>query len=81
MGREQKKGKAGNARAYITRAKALKKLQLSLPEFRRLCILKGIFPRDPKKKVEGADKTYYLRKDIDFLAHERIIGSWTFCAL
>lgn len=75
MGREQKKGKAGNARAYITRAKALKKLQLSLPEFRRLCILKGIFPRDPKKKVEGADKTYYLRKDIDFLAHERLIDT------
>lgn len=73
MGREQKKGRAGNAKAYITRAKALKKLQLSLPEWRRLCIIKGIYPRDPKRKTEGADKTYYLRKDVDFLAHERLI--------
>lgn len=73
MGREQKKGRAGNAKAYITRAKALKKLQLSLPEWRRLCIIKGVYPRDPKRKTEGADKTYYLRKDVDFLAHERLI--------
>jgi pescadillo len=75
MGREQKKGKSGNAKAFISRAKALKKMQLDLPEFRRLCIIKGIHPRDPKKKPDGASVTYYLRKDIDFLMHERLVDT------
>jgi|SRR5882762_1198068 len=41
MGRLRRKGKAGAARAYITRTMAVKKLQCSLADFRRLCILKG----------------------------------------
>ena len=35
------KGKAGAAKAYVTRSAAVKKLQISLADFRRLCILKG----------------------------------------
>lgn len=34
-------GKTGNAAQYVTRNQAIKKLQLRLSEFRRLCILKG----------------------------------------
>lgn len=41
MGRIRQKGKAGAAKAYITRTAAVKKLQCSLADFRRLCILKG----------------------------------------
>lgn len=42
---------------------------------RRLCILKGIYPHEPKhkKKVNKgstAARTFYLIKDIKFLLHE-----------
>lgn len=67
------KKKQGNVAKYITRNKALNRLQIKLPEFRRLCILKGIHPREPKKKFEGQNKTYYHFKDINFLAHEPLL--------
>jgi pescadillo len=41
MGRLRTKGKAGAAKAYVTRSSAVKRLQCSLADFRRLCILKG----------------------------------------
>jgi hypothetical protein len=41
MARLKQKGKAGAAKAYVTRSAAVKKLQISLADFRRLCILKG----------------------------------------
>mmetsp|Transcript_2218 Transcript_2218/g.6604 ORF Transcript_2218/g.6604 Transcript_2218/m.6604 type:complete len:601 (+) Transcript_2218:94-1896(+) len=72
--RERKKGTVGAVRVYTTRAQALKKLQLSLADFRRLCILKGIYPQEPNKKFDGPSKTYYLTKDIRFLAHEPLLA-------
>ncbi|CAK9087236.1 Pescadillo homolog (AtPES) [Durusdinium trenchii] len=71
LGKKQKSGHSGVVVQYITRSRALKKLQVTLRDFRRLCILKGIYPRQPKKK--NLNKTCYHVKDIAFLAHEPLL--------
>ncbi|KAI0815167.1 Pescadillo N-terminus-domain-containing protein [Irpex lacteus] len=78
MGRLKQKGKAGAAKAYVTRTSAIKKLQCSLADFRRLCILKGIFPREPRhrkraNKGSSAPTSFYYAKDIAYLAHEPVL--------
>ncbi|XP_041348851.1 pescadillo homolog [Gigantopelta aegis] len=81
MGRRKKKYESGTATAYISRNQAIKKLQLTLQDFRRLCILKGIYPHEPKHKKKAnkgstAPKTFYFYKDIQFLANEPIINKF-----
>ncbi|KAJ4290774.1 mRNA-binding ribosome synthesis protein nop7 [Collariella sp. IMI 366227] len=76
--KSKKKGQAGQARNYITRTQAVKKLQISLPDFRKLCIWKGIYPREPRnrKKVSKsatASTTFYYYKDIQYLLHEPLL--------
>lgn len=71
-------GQKGAVTNYISRTQAIRKLQLSLADFRRLCILKGIYPHEPKKKRKlnkgsSAQRTYYYVKDIAFLAHEPLL--------
>ncbi|KAN0100758.1 Pescadillo N-terminus domain containing protein [Tylopilus felleus] len=79
MGRLKQKGKAGAAKAYMTRSAAVKKLQCSLADFRRLCILKGIFPREPRSRKKAnkgstAPTSFYYTKDIAYLAHEPVLN-------
>merc|ERR1711939_1184191 len=74
----KKKGEAGAAKNYITRTQAIKKLQCSMADFRRLCILKGIFPRQPKStkkanKGSTAPASFYYIKDIQYLLHEPVL--------
>jgi pescadillo len=75
MGRKQKKNHAGLEATFISRSKCLKKLQINLKDFRRLCILKGIYPREPRGRVPGKNKkaTFYHIKDIRSIAHEPIL--------
>lgn len=81
MGRIKKKGESGAAKNYITRTQAVRKLQISLPDFRKLCIWKGIYPREPrnKKKVSKsatASTTFYYTKDIQYLLHEPLLAKF-----
>lgn len=69
---------SGEGARFITRKAALNKLQLTLRDFRTLCIVKGIYPREPKHRRRAQQgktgiQTLYLRKDIQFLLHEPII--------
>lgn len=67
------KKKEGNAAKYITRSQALKQLQVNTKLFRKLCIYKGVFPREPKKKFKGNHQTYYHLKDVSFIRHDPIL--------
>ncbi|XP_055298168.1 pescadillo homolog [Sitodiplosis mosellana] len=78
--RRLKKYASGEGASYITRRQALRKLQLSLNDFRRLCIVKGIYPREPKHRRRAQRgstdiKILYHTKDIKFLLSEPIV--WT----
>ncbi len=64
-----KRMKAGTK--YTDRNTAIKKkLQLDIHEFRRLCILKGIYPHDIKGRH---GKTLYLTSDIQWLATDPLL--------
>ncbi|KAJ2159570.1 mRNA-binding ribosome synthesis protein nop7 [Coemansia sp. RSA 552] len=79
MGRLKKKYTEGASRTYITRNRALKKLQLSLADFRRLCILKGIYPVEPRSRKRanrgsGRLATFYYARDIQQISSEPLVA-------
>lgn len=76
MGIKKKINKSGAIINFISRSRALKKLDISLKDFRKLCILKGIYPSAPKKKLlkkYGTKTKFYQLKDILNLIHEPLL--------
>lgn len=81
MARIKRKGKSGAAKNFVTRSQAIAKLQVTLADFRRLCIFKGIYPREPKNKKKAnkgstAPTTFYYSKDIQYLLHEPVLNKF-----
>ncbi|KAI5271809.1 hypothetical protein E4T47_04864 [Aureobasidium subglaciale] len=84
MAKIQRRGQKGAAKNYITRTQAVRKLQISLPDFRRLCIFKGIYPREPRNKKKAAKNsqganqatTFYYTRDIQYLLHEPLLNKF-----
>ncbi|ORY87784.1 Pescadillo N-terminus-domain-containing protein [Protomyces lactucae-debilis] len=81
MAKIKRKGESGAAKNFISRNMALKKLQVTLADFRRLCILKGIYPREPRHKKRAnkgstAPTTFYYTKDISYLLHEPVLNKF-----
>jgi len=75
FGKNRKKDHAGLDATFIGRAKVLKRLQISLKDFRRLCILKGVYPREPRGRAPRNKKgqVFYHIKDVKALAHEPLL--------
>lgn len=81
MAKIKKRGTSGQAKNYITRTQAVRKLQISLPDFRRLCIFKGIYPREPRNNKKASKSstqatTFYYTKDIQYLLHEPLLAKF-----
>lgn len=53
MTKKLKKYSKGLISKYVSRAKAIKKLNVDLKVFRKLCILKGIHPWEPNRKTKN----------------------------
>ncbi|KJP85445.1 hypothetical protein AK88_04918 [Plasmodium fragile] len=75
----RKKTKKKKEGKYFTKKSILKKLYLNDKEFQKLCIFKGIYPKDFKeipvklRRKFYRQKVYYSKNDLNKLAHEKII--------
>ena len=60
---------------YLTRSQSKRLLQVDNRDFKRLCILKGVYPRQPMsyRNSSGKDKVYYLTKDVKWIVSDPIL--------
>ncbi|ORM40681.1 Pescadillo -like protein [Babesia sp. Xinjiang] len=84
---KKKPNTEGATRNYITRTQAIRRLQVSLKDFQRLCILKGVYPRDVargntltskginRKKLKK-DKIYYHINDVRYLGSGDLLAKF-----
>lgn len=74
-GKKAVKGLMSSQTDFIPRTRAVKRLGISLKDFRRLCILKGIYPRPPPHNhARTSTVAYYHVKDISYLNHEPLLA-------
>ncbi|CUG91715.1 Hypothetical protein, putative [Bodo saltans] len=62
---------------YLSRMQATRLLQVDSINFRRMCILKGVYPRAigrSKQKVSGNEKQYYLAKEMKWMVRDQILS-------
>jgi pescadillo protein len=60
--------------AYITRSQAIRKLEVTLNQFKYLCVINGIYPRVPGKSVKDKSKIYYHVRDIKYLKNGPVLS-------
>jgi pescadillo protein len=71
---KKEKHNSAGVTGYISRTQVIKKLQLSIFQFRQLCILKGIHPVEPGlQRIRKQTKTWYYLKDINFMNRDEIM--------
>ena len=60
---------------FLSKMQAQRLLQIDSMAFRRMCILKGIYPRSilrSRQKDSGNTKQYYLTREIKWLVHDDV---------
>ena len=68
----RKRQTKGAKTAYVCKGNALARLGVELPTFRKLCIIKGVYPHD-HPKLKDKKRQYYLKKDISHLRHDPLL--------
>uniref|UniRef100_A0A7S3V5I8 Pescadillo homolog n=1 Tax=Chaetoceros debilis TaxID=122233 RepID=A0A7S3V5I8_9STRA len=78
FGKKKKKNHAGLDATFIGRSACLRRLHVTLKDFRRLCILKGVYPREPRGKAPSNKKgqVFYHIKDVSALMHEPLLAKF-----